>query len=200
MNVSRQVVVVTGRTGAGKSVWAKQFSSGWPRRIIFDPFTSYSAQRASVGQLLDLHTSARSPDSEFAVQFSSPEMLPVAADVAYSLGDCLFVVEELAVVLDGGRATPEWLRRLIFLGRHRDVSLLLVAQRAASIPADVRSQASRFVTFAQSEFVDRDWLRKSFGPGVSDRVSVLRNLSCVDIDLAACREYEYRLDVSGVDN
>lgn len=198
---SRAVVVVVGRTGSGKSFWSRQFSIGWCRRIVFDPFCSYpGASTVSDVDLIDLHATARDPAVDFAVQFSSPELLPLAADVAYSIGDCLLVVEELGVVLEGGRTMPEWLRRMILLGRHREISLLLIAQRAALIPTDARSQCSRFVSFAQSEYVDRDWLKKSFGPTIAGKISELKNYSCVDIDLLTCREYEYAVGGSGLDN
>lgn len=196
---NRSVIVVTGRTGSGKSVWSRRVSAGYQRRMIYDPFATYNCQVVDSEGLILLHESNQVDRKGFCIQFRDAALLPLAADICYSLGDCLLVVEEMGVVLNGMRATPDWLRRLIFLGRHRDVSLMLVAQRAASVPTDVRSQCSRFVAFAQSEFVDRDWIKKSFGPEVADRVGSLKTLHCIDIDLLTLRDFEYQVMVPGDD-
>lgn len=61
------------------------------------------------------------------------------------------------------RQIKEHLVEICFMGAHYGIDAILLSQRAASLPPDVRSQAQFFVSFKQKEQADLDYLRKKGG-------------------------------------
>lgn len=105
--------------------------------------------------------------------------LPLFGHAAYGVGNCSLVIEECALMFERGAKLEEWANRLIFMGRHQQVNLILVAQRAVKIPLDVRSQATRIVSFRQSDPNDVDALCDVMGDDAED-IRELPELHCVD--------------------
>jgi hypothetical protein len=107
-------------------------------------------------------------------------------------GDCLLVVEEAGFIWNKGERIPDWLREIVFLGRHKNVSLAITAQRAAYIPIDLRSQANRLVSFWQTELVDVGWLESYLNDRVNE-IPTLPKYVCLDAEDNKISRYKIRL-------
>lgn len=68
---------------------------------------------------------------------------------------------------------PEELRNLACMGRHDEIEIVFVTQRAAKVPIDARSQCQNVVAFAQSEPADLEALRLRCGKNFAEEVSLL---------------------------
>jgi hypothetical protein len=193
--MNREVVCVIGRQGSGKSLWAKLHTLSCTRLLCYDPACSFPSVRW-MGESLDpLEALCNAPGGSFRLGSSIALDVPALVSAGFVIGGCMVVIEEAATVWRKGQRLDEWGERLTFYGRHREESLIVVAQRAVSIPIDIRSQATRVVTFQQSEGDDLAWIEDRIGP----LVSVLPQLAkweCVDaIDGGRLDRYSIRPQV-----
>ena len=184
------VVLVLGKRGYGKSVWTKYFLSNQPRVFLFDPVGDYDQfyyiTREDL-EHIDMDT-LRDKNHSFKIATSDPSCLEFLASLAFLTGDCWLVIEEASYVFPPKQYMPEYLRDIVFLGRHNNCSLLLTAQRAVSIPIDMRSQATRVVSFRQVEAADMKWLEDYFGERTWD-VPELSKLECLDCENENISQY-----------
>lgn len=181
--MKREVIIILGKTGCGKSWWAKHAVSASERLAVFDPLQSpeYRVEWVKPDDIDGMEAQYR--EREFRFGIWDPDGLESLGAFAYAYGPVTLVLEEFSTITEKGQRPPDWLRRLIFLGRHRAVNLVAVAQRAVSIPIELRSQASRIVSFSQHESDDVDWLGEFYGPDVADMLPDLPKFECIDYRL-----------------
>ena len=178
--MQRDVLAVLGKTGFGKSVWAKKYAAGKRRLFIFDPMLSFPCAYLNNDGLIAAYDAGDfDAGGSFIIGSGNPDDLELLGALSMLAGDCLFIIEECAISFDKYAKLPQWARDIIFLGRHRAVSLLVTAQRAASVPIDLRSQITRLVTFQQSEGDDLGWLKSYIGKDILE-LPYLPVLTCID--------------------
>lgn len=178
--MSREIIAVLGKTGHGKSVWTRKFCASKKRLFVFDPLLDYPCRYLNFEELIDYFDEGFFDEGRnFCVGSGDPECLELLGALNMLAGECMMIVEECAVALDKYGKIPSWLRDIVFLGRHRSAGILVTAQRAASVPIDLRSQVSRLVTFAQSEGDDLAWLKPFVGIDIK-MLPGLPPLSCID--------------------
>jgi hypothetical protein len=108
------------------------------------------------------------------------EELPMICHAAAAAGNCMLLIEECGMCFEKDRYIPDFLKQHVFMGTHIGVDRLFVAQRANSIPVDVRSQASRIVTFRQTEPNDVKAICERIGREYADLITTLPKLTCLD--------------------
>ena len=196
--MNREVIIVLGKTGYGKSLWSNMYSSLADRFFVYDPSRTYRADYESNEYLDNPESLAYEQKVEritslpggleaserglkhFRFGTIDPDDVEAMANAAFIAGQNLFAVEETSTVFEKGeRRLPDHFKRLVFFGRHRQCSLLFVAQRAMSIPIDIRSQASRIVSFQQHEGDDLSWLYEFYGKD-TEIIPYLPKLQCLD--------------------
>jgi KaiC/GvpD/RAD55 family RecA-like ATPase len=194
----RDRVLVVGKTGTGKSNFAKRLVSeqlaGGGRVVAFDPLDEYSikgkrsdqvrlgplGERCTVDQLvtdprryLDLQVLSLAvvPDSDGVGDVARD--FEAVADLVKHTGHLTLVVDEVGYF---GEPCEPKLKTVAAMYRHNSVSVVLVSQRAVQIPLTARAQASTIVAFRQDERADLDALEKRCGhdiPDIAERVSRL---------------------------
>lgn len=188
--LEREITIVMGMTGWGKSWWSKLYSLKWKNRLIYDP--SMSFPEVIWGNLHD-HVEnliGEEPVPEFQYGFVDENEVPQAGSITFVRGNMMLMIEECAAVFEKGQARlPEWAKRLCFFGRHRECSLTLIAQRPTYIPIDFRSQANRVITFCQHEDADMQWLKEFFGKERMDRMMSIPKFTCFDWHNGKVTEY-----------
>ena len=185
----RDVIIILGKTGYGKSTWLRKYLASVPRVFCFDPFRDIPAEYLPAEQLIERYESKWFAQSQaFAVGSYMPNDFDLIGSIAYLVGHASLVIEECGVAFYKGERIPEWLQEAIFLGRHQSLSIILTAQRAASIPIELRSQASRFVSFRQTEVRDVQWCRDYLGEHY-DLLPNLDELECLDADNKSVSHY-----------
>lgn len=193
----REIVLVMGMTGWGKSWWSKLYSRIFTKKIVYDPTATFPVDNLNPethmydGTISELCEVVLNPEvKKFSVGFSNVEDIEQAASASFARGDNLLVLEELATVFDKGQARlPEWGKRHVFYGRHFNCSMLLIAQRPTYIPIDFRSQANRVITFCQHEGADMDWLVDFYGKERMSRMMTLPKFNCFDYHNGVVKEY-----------
>jgi hypothetical protein len=189
--MKRDIIIVGGMTGWGKSLWAKTYTAFADRLLVFDPFKSYPhvAFDDAEGGLDDILDSL--DDFNFLLEdqdkktFRAGSADPANAHrlgaMSFMLGNNLLVLEELSMIFDKGqRRLEDWASRLVFRGRHNRCSMLVIAQRFMSVPIDIRSQANRIISFNQHEPEDVKYLVETFGKEDAYTIPSLERFCCLD--------------------
>lgn len=181
-NGVRDVVIITGITGYGKSHWLEQYLNRYSRVFIFDPFRAIPANYISGDDLISKYENGdlNNPNPFRFGCYALPDVA-LMGSIGYLVGNCAFVIEECGYAFRKGESIPEWLAEGIFLGRHQSYSMVFTAQRAISIPIELRSQTNRFISFRQTEPADVKWCREKLGEFAED-LPTLPKYYCFDSD------------------
>lgn len=183
----RDVVIILGKTRFGKSTWLGKYLRSKPCRFTFDPFKKTQAEYLTDAQLIEQHEQGRFQNPPYSVGTHNIPDIDLLSSIAFLNGNArtrpYFVIEECGVAFYKGERISEPLQEAIFLGGHNWLSVVLVAQRAASIPIELRSQATRFISFLQTEKNDVRWCEEYLGERFPE-VSSLQRFECLDYDVA----------------
>lgn len=191
----RDIIIVLGKTGQGKSVWTRKYIETKKRLFAFDPIQDINCQYIAESQLLEMYDGGFFDSGKsFRVGMFHPDYLPLLGSISFLSGECCLAIEEAAMAFPAGNyVIDSWLREAVFLGRHRALSLVVTAQRAVSIPIILRSQATRIVSFAQQEGSDIRWLYEYFGSRANE-ICDLPKLTCLDSEHGEISRYSLFID------
>lgn len=189
--MKRDVIIIVGRTGSGKSQWAKIYTRKTKPLYVYDPLLSYpGCEIDEDGEILK--DTVENPRPTDRVMIFNRDLVSRASDTCFVRGNCTLLLEECSTIWPKGARLDESMSRQIFLGRHRAVNLILMAQRATSIPIDLRSQANRIVSFGQIESDDLAWLGEFFGKERAKKIPDLKPFSCFDYHDGAVSTYNIK--------
>jgi hypothetical protein len=181
MALHEEVIIILGKRGYGKSTWLQKYGASLPRIFIFDPLKKFPAEYVTGDELITRFEEGKLKDGPLKIACHQLIDFDVIGSIAYLSGNNHFIIEECGYCFFKGERIPEWLQELVFLGRHQGVSLIMTAQRAASIPIELRSQASRFISFRQTETSDIKWTGEYIGDRYKE-LPHLEKLECLDSD------------------
>ncbi len=180
---SREVLLITGKTGSGKSVMFRSRIKDEPRFIIFDSVKEYDDPASPFPALFiqDFHTLidylAANKNKSYRIVFdpSRPfevivlrtgeeiSALEFLCKIVYDcLHDVTLAIEELGKHPTQKELAPN-LYNITCLGRHKGISLFATTQRAAQIHTDFKAQITQFIAFRQHLPNDIEWIGDCIG-------------------------------------
>lgn len=172
---TREVVLIFGKTGTGKSFFANKFLWNYSRVAIIDPMQEYEGLKCF--DLEEVEKFTRYSPHLFRVCLDRPDLAEAVFSWGYNRGDMVIAVEEAQRVLPGGSAQiPEPILDAIYRGRHVNLSIVIIAQRASTVNIHVRSQWTRIIAFRQTE---------------PDDIKYIMNQTGERLDLAALPPWHY---------
>lgn len=141
------IVAVMGGSGSGKSTFIKrEIDRLKPKRlIIFDVMHEYGDKGQPVKLCGELAQIVKS--NHFKVDFlpnsqNINQQFNFVCKLAFEIGDCMLVVEELNRVTQANKAPPAW-QDCTSRGRHKGLMIYGASQRPASVDKDFFSNATR---------------------------------------------------------
>lgn len=202
-------LLVTGKTGSGKSSRVKDAVRHWlslgVRVVAVDVCDEYSRhgrakhglvqlgalrQRVTAAELAKRPSLLTAP--RLALSVVPADTSPRAWARAFLLverlvrhaGPAVVVIDEVGTWTNPGNgpechAARSALEGLATNGRKDGLALVCVAQRAAQVPPNVRSQATEWWAYLQDEPADLDALRARIGAESAEAVSRLPQFECV---------------------
>jgi len=194
--MNREVTIILGKTGYGKSWWSKLYIQKFSRRFVYDPAMSaeyqvlYENGAEIVADMTEQGEHFLNPENSFSRGIIDHNEVDMIGCLAFYFANNIMLIEEVSNVFQKGlRELPQWAKRIIFYGRHKAVSIALIAQRASSIPIDFRSQATRIISFQQHEYDDVSWLERFFGKEHCRSMPTLQKFTCLDYDNGQIGQY-----------
>ena len=151
----RDVLLVLGKTGSGKSHLVKDIVSRLGKVIVFDPREEYhlGVVFTDANELIDFvldHWNAHA--FVYVCRFGPIGEYRRAAELAFILGDCTVVMEEAELFLSSyDRDSTDPLNIIISQGRHKSVSVIAISRRPTEIPVRLRSDVDQTITFEMRE-------------------------------------------------
>lgn len=144
------IVAVMGGSGSGKSTFIKrEIARLKPKRlIIFDVMHEYGAYGDAVALCSMAAQTAKKPAFKLVFQPNSRSIdsqFEFICKLAFELGDCMLIVEELNRVTQATKAPPAW-QDCTSRGRHKGLMIYGASQRPASVDKDFFSNATRIRT------------------------------------------------------
>jgi len=176
--LEREIYVVIGQTGMGKTQWTKGFLRTQKRVIVLDPQGEYNFLEFDNAHSLIDYVYKR---KIFRVECSDLREFPTLCFGSTLVLKSLLVIEESQRVLAPKQKLPLEFEDIVYRGRHSETSLLLVAQRATTIDIAVRSQFSQLIVFRQTEKHDLDWISDVTGEDLNEGVHGLKPLEYLHI-------------------
>ena len=196
-------LLVTGKTGCGKSSRVKEALRGWlakgVRVVAVDVCDEYSREGVAKHDLVQLGPLrrrvtaaelARNPriinDARLSLAVVPQDNRPASWARAFLLverlvrasGKAVVVVDEVGTWTNAANGTDchrarAALEALATNGRKDGLALVVVGQRAAQIPPNIRSQATEWWAYVQDEALDVEALCERFGREQAEAVSRL---------------------------
>lgn len=158
----REITLVFGKTGMGKSNWNKVYLGSLRRVIILDPLGEYPG--IEFDDLEDMLDYIEGNQERFVVKSSNVLDLEGLSEIALGIGNCHFIIEEAQRCLPASNyPLPESFKSLIFQGRHFGNSIVVSAQRPSIVNIAARSQWTRIISFNLTETADVGWLEQTSG-------------------------------------
>jgi DNA helicase HerA-like ATPase len=150
-----------GIRGHGKSHLAGRVHGIFPRKIIFDFFDEYSegiivnSFEEYSAKLIEFKKN-KTPSFKLIYKFNPEidahdEYFNHACRLAYYFGDVQVTIEEVQR-FSSAHKIAHWLANLIFLGRHKNISLLITIQRPGQLNKAIFSQCRHvFIGYIQEK-------------------------------------------------
>lgn len=195
MEQQNKIIGLVGRKGSGKSTMAARIMKRAPRLFVFDtmgehswvPNTFHDVDEAdrflAWGDTQEAFAGRYVPEDDLEADFAE------LATLAYEQGDMQFAVEEIPLLCSAGYLSPE-LGKVVRLGRHKDLSLLWTAQRAAEVSRTLTAMTDVFVLFSATEPRDLQAIADRCGTEIADRVARLPLHGFVIFDVIERRELD----------
>lgn len=155
--MQRQVIMVLGKTGTGKTVFSKSLTEKCERILILDPMGEFGGTIFfDFGSLANYFETERET-FRCVLRPSEEEDAEFLFRLARTIGNLTLVVDEAEIYISP-YSMPDGFRWLIQFGRHRLVSIVAVARRAPELNIYLRAQQTSIFSFEQSEPRDIDHL------------------------------------------
>jgi len=148
MKKQREVILLSGRTGTGKSTLARKLYLQFPRRVIYDPQHEHEEKSLSrLHSFNPFHITTQSATN--------------AASLAWLAGNCVLVIDDAYAYMRHPLETD--ILRVVKEGRHRAVSIIAVTQRLPDVAPDLRSEVDVMIAFKAVMQSDIDRLEREWG-------------------------------------
>lgn len=177
---TNRIVGIIAPIGTGKTTECVRRIREFNRVVIFDTLGedayALTASEIVFGNPARLAEEIALP--RFCVAYRTvnlPEGFEHAARLVYLCGDCLFVIEEIDQVCSAGYES-QMLHSIINYGRHRQVSVVYLSRRFATVSRSLTANTQELVFFKVTEPIDLDGISERCGKEVAERVQGLRAL------------------------
>lgn len=189
--MQREIILVLGQAGCGKTTWANHYIGDELRTIIVDAgFGEFKAAETKTVEELIQYLEARNSNGAgfFKVSYTPrPSELDTIFDVAMAVNrndagevvnESLLVIEEANVL---GEPEPESVYEYALVkGRHDGLSIMAVTLYPSLLSIKLRSQSTRLVLFHQDEPAHLKYIEGKVGREIASQLRDLDKFEFID--------------------
>ena len=150
MTKTREITLVFGKTGSGKSYFTRSYIQDFERVVIIDPLHEYEGLIfTNINDLIDFYEYNKPETFRFVCRFENDSEYDYLFEFCNAVGNLLLVVEEAEMYISPYAKSSEFLN-LVRYGRHKAISIIGVARRASELSTDFKAMVNRIVSFKQT--------------------------------------------------
>lgn len=160
--MTREVILIFGKTGSGKTVKAKSISDKYERKVIIDSMYEYHDglifyDYESFAFYLKRYYDSDKPFS-YILRFNSDPEYDKMFIVLFAMRNYLLIVEEAELYISPMARRTEF-NKIVRYGRHKEISILGIARRASELSQDFKAQVNKIYSFVQTNPIDLQIMR-----------------------------------------
>lgn len=150
----RQVIGIVGQAGSGKSFLANKLSQKFGRVFIIDADEDFTGHVCYNFFQVKKYFDYVGYDVErfrIVCRFSDEDEVNKIFEFAWSMQNCLIVCDEFEFYVE---TKNEHFSKILFQGRHREISMIVIGQRFVQFDTRLRSTFTSLISFRQFETLD----------------------------------------------
>ena len=162
--MKREINLIFGKTGTGKSTFAKRYIENYNRVVIIDAMEEYEGiifyRMSDLFDYIEFNDLIDN-DKPFRLvcRFSEDIEIEYLFETLFVVGNLLLVVEEAEIYISPYAKSGAFLK-LVRYGRHKKISILGIARRSSELSLTFRSQVNCIYSFKQTDFNDLKYFEK----------------------------------------
>lgn len=172
---SNTVITILGKKGSGKTTLTRQIAQEQNRVIFFDANGEYDAQHICWGYQECIETLVKTEEEKYTSLslrcYDTKESIALMG-LCFHLNNTWLVIDEASLYCSPV-SMPTEIGKLVRFGRHKELSLIVVARRASEIPRDITANSDIVISFAQREPRDVAYLN-ACQTGFGNKASLLK--------------------------
>lgn len=150
--MTERITLIFGKTGTGKTTFAKSIVKNEQRLICIDPLAEFDYEVftdfESAYNYLTVNETFK-----VSIRFTNDLDFEYLFKLIFELENITLLLEEAEIYISPSVRSSEFLR-LVRYGRHRKINIVGIARRSAELSRDFRSQTNRIVSFKQTDIID----------------------------------------------
>lgn len=173
-----KIICFAGRKGSGKSTKAREVMEQCTRLCLYDTMGEHlwvpdrftEIDQAEI-YLMESHTHETFQMSYTPEEDDEEKDFTELCNTVFNQGNMMFGIEEVVMLGCSPNFAPKKFKRLMRLGRHRNVDMLYTTQRFGECPRALTAATDYFVLFSCTEPRDLDHISERCGPDVARKVA-----------------------------
>lgn len=171
---SDQRFFITGKTGSGKSFFARHLTRGLPRLIVLDPNFKLDDWGLEEWNRDTKKALLEGDDVRIRVTWtergSSSDFWDEVMWEVFEAGDCVLYIDEVYSLAPQGKWMPVVMQKIYTQGRTLGLGAISASQRPRWIPPFCISEAEHFIAFRLNKKLDREYMSEFMGDEVRDPI------------------------------
>lgn len=151
---TREIVLVFGKTGSGKSTFTRAYIQNFPRVIVIDPMEEYEGIIFyDFYTLNEYHKINQLESFIYVCRFSSDLEIEYLFKFSQAIENNLLVLEECSIYVSPQAKSNEFLN-IVRFGRHKQISIIGISRRATELHNDLKAMVNKIISFKQTHPID----------------------------------------------